>query len=143
MESAKANLKKAIDWTNEKIESPASDLATGELIVTELNTRIKELEDSKVVKTDREALKSEISSANSTYSSQKDGQYYAYLVSDLKIFKNAIDKATEISKSRNPSQSDIDNAVKNLKNATSTFNGTVQTVKMDTVYNQYRGDYSF
>ena len=79
MESAKANLKKAIDWTNEKIESPASDLATGELIVTELNTRIKELEDSKVVKTDREALKSEISSANSTYSSQKDGQYYAYL----------------------------------------------------------------
>lgn len=94
MESAKANLKKAIDWTNEKIESPASDLATGELIVTELNTRIKELEDSKVVKTDREALKSEISSANSTYSSQKDGQYYAYLVSDLKIFKNAIDKAT-------------------------------------------------
>ena len=61
----------------------------------------------------------------------------------MKVFKNAIDKATEISKSRNPSQDDIDNAVKSLKNATSKFNGAVQTVKMDTVYNQYRGDYSF
>ena len=143
LESAKADLKKAIDWTNEKIASPASDIATGELIVSELNAKIKALEDSKVVKTDRGALKSEISSANSTYNSQKDGQYYAYLVSDLKVFKNAIDKATEISKSRNPSQDDIDNAVKSLKNATSKFNGAVQTVKMDTVYNQYRGDYSF
>lgn len=143
LESAKTNLKKAIDWTNEKIESPASDLATGELIVKELNTRIKELEDSKVVKTDRGTLKSEISSANSTYNTQKEGLYYAYLVSDLKIFKNAISKATEISESRNPSQEDIDNAVKSLKNATSTFNSAAQTVKMDTVYNQYRGDYSF
>ena len=143
LESTKADLKKAIDWTNEKIASPASDIATGELIVSELNAKIKALEDSKVVKTDRGALKSEISSANSTYNSQKDGQYYAYLVSDLKVFKNAIDKATEISKSRNPSQDDIDNAVKSLKNATSKFNGAVQTVKMDTVYNQYKGGYRF
>lgn len=57
MESTKADLKKAIDWTNEKIASPASDIATGELIVSELNAKIKALEDSKVVKTDRGALK--------------------------------------------------------------------------------------
>ena len=33
LESTKADLKKAIDWTNEKIASPESDIATGELIV--------------------------------------------------------------------------------------------------------------
>lgn len=30
-----------------------------------------------------------------------------------------------------------------MKNATSKFNGAVQTVKMDTVYNQYKGGYRF
>lgn len=143
LQSSKDDLKKALEWADTKIESPASNLETGELIVSELNTKIKALEDSKVVQTDRDALKSAISEANGAYDTQSTGQYAGYLTSELKKLKQTINEAEEISNGRNPSQEQIDNEVKVVKKQISVLNGAVQTVKMDAVYNQYKGSYDY